>query len=87
MAFIKIKNLVINTNYIAAVRLDNLDFSEENSVSILLATPAFPLIELSPASPSSYNYEWLEFTDTEADVLRDFFDNFNNGVTDVMLHH
>ena len=87
MAFIKIKNLVINTNYIAAVRLENQPFSEENSVSLLLATPAFPLTYLSSAKPEAYHYEWLDFTDREADVLRDYFGDFNNGVTDLMLQN
>ncbi|MBV8884114.1 MAG: hypothetical protein JO235_08965 [Chroococcidiopsidaceae cyanobacterium CP_BM_RX_35] len=87
MALIKIKNLVINTNYIAAVRLGNQDCSEGNSVFILLATPGFPPLQDSPNGISQYQYEWLEFKDREADVLRDYFDNFNYGVADLMLQH
>ncbi len=78
MAFIKVENIVINTNYIAAVKLDNETFSGEKSVSILLATPKFPLLQLEAAFPTPYHYEWLDFTGREAKVLRDYFSSFNN---------
>ncbi|MBV8885835.1 MAG: hypothetical protein JO235_17820 [Chroococcidiopsidaceae cyanobacterium CP_BM_RX_35] len=83
MAFIKVENIVINTNYIAAVKLENRTVSGEESVSILLATPKFPLLQLESAFPSPYNYEWLDFTGSQANVLRDYFSSFNN-VVDLM---
>ncbi|MBV9386199.1 MAG: hypothetical protein JOZ78_07200 [Chroococcidiopsidaceae cyanobacterium CP_BM_ER_R8_30] len=83
MAFIKVENIVINTNYIAAVKLENLTVSGEESVSILLATPKFPLLQLESAFPSPYHYEWLDFTGSQANVLRDYFSSFNN-VVDLM---
>jgi hypothetical protein len=43
MAFIKINNVVINTTYIAAVRLQNQNSSGEKIVSLLMATPKIPL--------------------------------------------
>ncbi|MBV8886984.1 MAG: hypothetical protein JO235_23735 [Chroococcidiopsidaceae cyanobacterium CP_BM_RX_35] len=78
MTFIKIKNLVVNTNYIAAVKLENQTVSGEESVSILLATPKFPLLQLESAFPSSYHYEWLDFTGIHANAIKDYFSSFNN---------
>lgn len=83
MAFIKVENIVINTNYIAAVKLENRTVSGEESVSILLATPKFPLLQLESAFPTPYHYEWLDFTGSQASVLRDYFSSFNN-VVDLM---
>ena len=77
MTFIKVGNIVINTNYIAAVKLENQTFSGEKSVSILLATPKFPLFQLQPVT-TPYHYEWLDFTGREAQVIRDYFSSFNN---------
>jgi hypothetical protein len=85
MTLIKLGNIVINTNYIAAVNLDNDTFAGEKSVSILLATPNFPVLQLSTAF-SNYHYEWLYFTGIEAKVLRDYFSSFNN-VIDLLAQH
>lgn len=78
MTFIKVENLVINTQYIAAIKLDNQTISGEESVSILLATPKFPLLQLESALPSSYHYEWLDFTGIHAKVIKDYFSSFSN---------
>ena len=86
MAFIKVEKIVINTNYIAAVKLDNETLSGEKSVSILLATPKFPLLQSSVTSPTPYHYEWLDFTGREAKVIQDYFSSFNN-VTDLLPQH
>lgn len=86
MAFIKVENIVINTNYIAAVKLNQTVLGEA-SVSILLATPKFPLISQSEAIlPNPYHYEWLNFTGGEARVIQDYFSSFNN-VVDLMPQH
>lgn len=77
MTFIKIGNLVINTNYIAAIKLDDQAISEEDNVSILLSTPEFPVLQLEASSHSPYHYEWLDFTGEEARCLREYFSNFN----------
>lgn len=77
MAFIKIQNIVINTNYIAAIKLESQTCSGEKCVSILLATPKVPLLH-EAAFPNFYNYEWLDFTCREAMALKDYFSSFNN---------
>jgi hypothetical protein len=78
MAFIKIQNVVINTSYVAAVRLDTQTNLGEKSVSVLVATPQFPLIQWDTISQNLYHYEWMEFTGQAANVLRDYFSSFNN---------
>lgn len=78
MAFIKVENIVINTNYIAAVKLESQTYSGERCVSILMATPKFPLFQLEETFPNPYHYEWLDFTGREANALRDYFSSFNN---------
>lgn len=78
MAFLKIENIVINTNYIAAVKLDDQTVSGESSVSILMATPKLPLFQIEGAFPNSYHYEWIDFIGWEAKALRDYFTSFNN---------
>ncbi|BAU06025.1 hypothetical protein FIS3754_19360 [Fischerella sp. NIES-3754] len=45
MAFIKIDKIVVNTNYIAAIRLEGLNRSEEESVSLLIAIPSASLFQ------------------------------------------
>ncbi len=78
MAFIKIQNIVINTSYIAAVKLDHRTSSGEKSVSVLLlAAPKFPLLQLDNTS-ENYHYEWMEFTGPAANALEDYFTSFNN---------
>jgi len=67
---IKIENIVINTSYIAAVRLERPALEKE--AFILLATPKFPLLQLA-TYPIPYHYEWLDFTGREAMALQDYF--------------
>jgi hypothetical protein len=78
MAFIKIQNVVINTSYIAAVKLDNQTGSGEKSVSILLVTPNFSLFQWQSVSPNIHHHEWIEFTGQAATALRDYFSSYNN---------
>lgn len=83
MAFIKVDNMIINTTYIAAVRLEGLDCFGEEKVCLLIAIPTFP-IHLQEANPNNlYQYEWLEFTGVSAIALKDYFSSFNN-VVDLM---
>ena len=86
MAFIKIQNVVINTSYIAAVRLDTQTSLGEKSVSVLVVTPQFPLIQWDTIAENLYHYEWMEFTGQAANVLRDYFSSFNN-VIDLLPHY
>lgn len=48
MTFIKKQNVVINTSYVAAVRLDNQTIAGEKNVSVLLATLQFLLFSRIP---------------------------------------
>ena len=86
MVFIKVENIVININYIAAVKLESQTCSGERCVSILMATPKFPLLQVEATYPNVYNYEWLDFTGREAIVLQDYFSSFNN-VIDLLPQH
>ncbi len=86
MAFIKVENIVINTNYIAAIKLESQTYSGERSISILMATPKFPLLQVEATFPEPYHYEWLDFTGRAAKVLRDYFSSFNN-VIDLLPQH
>jgi hypothetical protein len=84
MAFIKVDNIVINTDYIAAIKLESKTYSGDSSISILMATPKFPLVELEEAAlPNPYHYEWIDFTGKKAKVLRDYFTSLNS-VIDLM---
>ncbi|MFH7029696.1 MAG: hypothetical protein ACHBN1_31125 [Heteroscytonema crispum UTEX LB 1556] len=78
MAFIKIQNVVINTSYVAVVRLDHRTSSGEKSVSVLIATPKFPVFQWDTITQNLYHYEWLEFTGQAANALQDYFSSFNN---------
>ncbi|WP_066423918.1 hypothetical protein [Anabaena sp. 4-3] len=78
MAFIKIQNVVINTNYVAAVKLDNQTSLGEKSVSVLIATPKLPLSNLDTTTHNFYHYEWIEFTGQAATALQDYFTSVNN---------
>ncbi|MGH1393423.1 MAG: hypothetical protein ACRAVC_05225 [Trichormus sp.] len=78
MAFIKIQNVVINTSYVAAVKLDHQSSLGEKSVSVLIATPKFPLLQLDTNAQNFYHYEWMEFTGSAATALQDYFTSFNN---------
>lgn len=86
MAFIKVENIVINTNYIAAIRMERQTCSGEKCVSILMATPSFAVLQIETALPNPYKYEWLDFTGREANALQDYFSSFNN-VIDLLPHH
>ncbi len=78
MGFIKIQNVVINTNYVAAVKLDNQNGYGEKSVSVLIATPKFLLFECETTTQNLYHYEWVEFTGQAANALQDYFTSCNN---------
>ncbi len=78
MAFIKVEDVVINTSYIAAVRLKGQTRSGESGVSLLVAVPTASLLQQEVPSPGLYHYEWLEFTGEAARALQDFFSSFNN---------
>lgn len=77
MAFIKIGHLVINTKYIAAVKLENYPGGETN-VFILMASPKFSFSNEEATSQNPYEYEQLDFTGREAEVLQDYFSSLNN---------
>ena len=78
MSFIKIQNVVINTNYVAAVKLDSRTSSGDKSVSVLIATPKFPLFNQWESTSQSYHYGRIEFTSQVANALQDYFTSFNN---------
>jgi hypothetical protein len=78
MAFIKLDNVIVNTNFIAAVRLEGQNQAGEESVSLLIAIPAVTFSPLETSPNSSYQYEWLEFTGASARALKDYFSSFNN---------
>ncbi|MBD2433227.1 MULTISPECIES: hypothetical protein [Fischerella] len=87
MAFIKIDKIVVNTNYIAAIRLEGLNRSEEESVSLLIAIPSASLFQEDSISSNLYHYEWIEFTGDAAKALRDYFTSFNNVIDLLPLYH
>lgn len=72
MAFIKIGHIVINTNYITAVKIATYPGGETN-VFILMATPKFYFSNEEATSQNFYEYEQLDFTGREAEVLQDYF--------------
>ena len=78
MAFIKIQNVVINTDYIAVVRFNNQTGSEKKSVSVLVATPKPTPFEWETVSSTNRQEEWMEFTGLAAKALEDYFSSFNN---------
>ncbi|WP_193198691.1 hypothetical protein [Nostoc sp. MG11] len=78
MTFFKIQNVVINTSYIAAIRLDNQTSSGEKSVSVLIAAPKFPFLQWDTIYQNMCDYKWIEFTGQAANVLPDYFTSFNN---------
>ncbi len=83
MAFIKVDNMIVNTSYIAAVRLGGQDAFGDETVSLLIAIPTFPLHQQQTTSTNFYQYEWVEFTGFAAIALTDYFSSFNN-VIDLM---
>ena len=79
MAFLKVGNIVLNTNYIASVKLESHTFTGERSLSLLMATPRFPLLAgTDSAAPEFYHYEWIHFTGRQAQGLRDYYSSYNN---------
>ena len=86
MAFLKIENIVINTNYIVAVQLESQTGSGERCVSILLATPKFPLLQLEANYSNPFQYEWVDFTGKQAIALQNYFSSFNN-VIELLPQH
>ncbi|KYC42128.1 hypothetical protein WA1_19215 [Scytonema hofmannii PCC 7110] len=89
MAFIKIQNVIINTNYVVAVKLNNQTSIGENSISVLISTPKFSLLSpetLSQDSQDSCQDEWVEFTGQAAIALQDYFTSFNN-VIDLLSNY
>jgi hypothetical protein len=90
MAFIKIQNVVINTSHVAAVKLNHQTSSGEKSVSVLIATPKFPLFQgetIAAQNPQNLCHsEWIEFTGQAAIALQDYFTSFNN-VIDLLPQH
>ena len=80
MTFIKLENVVINTSYIASIRLEGQARTGEPSVSLLIAVPTGALLHQDGPSPGLYHYEWLEFTGDAARALQDYFSSFNNVV-------
>jgi hypothetical protein len=87
MAFIKIDNIVVNTNYIAAIRLQDRVRSEEESVALLIAIPTATLFQEDSISSNLHHYEWIEFTGAAARALRDYFTSFNNVIDLLPLCH
>lgn len=78
MAFIKLEDVVINTAYIAAIRLECKTRSGEPCVSLLIAIPPAALCPQESPTQGLYHYEWLRFTGDAARALQDYFSSFNN---------
>ena len=78
MTFIKIQNVVINTSYVAGVKLNNSIFSGDKSVSVPLATPQFSSFQWDTIAKNLYYYKWIQFTGQAAITLQDYFSSFNN---------
>lgn len=78
MVFLKIDKVVINTEYILAVKLQDDTDSREKVVSILMAAPNTHLSQIETVAPNPYHYEWIDFVGQAADALQDYFSSFNN---------
>lgn len=78
MAFIKVEDVVINTTYIAAVRLAGKNSTGEEAVALLIAIPTVTMLQPNTPSTNLYHYEWLEFVGSAAVALKDYFSSFNN---------
>ena len=78
MTFIKLEDVVINTSYIASIRLEGESRPGEPSVSLLIAVPTGALLHQKGTAQGLYHYEWLEFTGDAARALQDYFSSFNN---------
>lgn len=86
MTFIKVGNMIINTQYIAAIKLESQTCFGERCVSILMPTPNSSALQVKAGFPNSYHYKWHDFTSREAMVLKDYFSSFNN-VVDLLPQH
>jgi hypothetical protein len=75
---LKIQNVVINTSYVAGIKLDNQTSSGEKSVSVLIVAPKFSLFQWDTIAQNMCDYEWIEFTSQAANALQDYFTSFNN---------
>ncbi len=80
MTFIKVGNIVLNTSYIAVVKLKNGASSGEDSLSLLIAMPKFLVLDRESITSNPYHYEWMEFRGSEAKALQDYFSSFNNAL-------
>ncbi|MEH2013513.1 hypothetical protein [Nostoc sp.] len=78
MTFIKIQNVVMNTSYVAAIKLNNQTILGEKSISVPLATPQFPSLQWDTIAQNLYHYKWIEFTGQAVITLQDYFTSFNN---------
>ena len=78
MAFIRVENIVINTNYIAAIKLESETDYGEKCISILLAIPKLSMLQMEGTFTNAYHCEWLDFTGKKAQVLQDYFMSFNH---------
>jgi hypothetical protein len=78
MAFLKLNEVIVNTSFVAAVRLEGCNRSGEARVALLIAIPTFPFSKQETPLSSSYQYEWLEFKGDEAKALEDYFSSYNN---------
>ncbi|MEH2118760.1 hypothetical protein [Nostoc sp.] len=78
MTFIKIQNVVMNTSYVAAIKLNNQTILGEKSVSVPLATPQFSSLQWDTIAQNLYHYKWIEFTGQAVITLQDYFTSFNN---------
>lgn len=86
MAFIKLEDVVINTSYIAAIRLECHTRSGEPCVSLLVSVPSASLLHQEIPGQGLRHYEWLEFQGDAAKALKDYFSSFNN-VIDLLPKH
>lgn len=78
MTFIKIQNVVMNTSYVAAIKLNNQTVSGEKSVSVPLATPQFSSLKWDTIAQNLSHYKWIEFTGQAVITLQEYFTSFNN---------
>ncbi|MEH1837030.1 MAG: hypothetical protein V7L29_34580 [Nostoc sp.] len=78
MTFIKIQNVVMNTSYVTAIKLNNQMVSGEKSVSVPLSTPQFPSFQWDTIAQNLFHYKWIEFPGQAVITLQDYFTSFNN---------
>lgn len=78
MTFIKVENLVLNTKYIVAVKLESETCSGEKCVSILMATHKNTRLQVEANYQNLYDYEYLNFTGEKAEVIQNYFSSYTN---------